>query len=91
MEDYTNKLEFDQKAGVIIQTGKLETIKKIIEAIESDLNEPEIEKYHSAAIAIQVLYDYLEKGGGFYRECKLFLERLKSHFNNSEKHQSPFH
>jgi len=79
MKNFADNLKFDQASGVKIQAGKLETVKKIIEAIENDLYSLEIDKYHRAAIAIQVLYDYFESGGKFHNECKDFLKKLINH------------
>lgn len=85
MPDYSKKIEFDQKSGVKIQTGKLETVKKIIEAIEKDLNNPAMENYHSAAIAIQVIYNYFEHGGKFHAECEAFIKVLRNHFKETNE------
>lgn len=85
MLNYSKKFEFDQAAGVKIQTGKLETVKKIMQAIEKDLNSPAIDEYHSAAIAVQVLYNYLEQGGKFHNDCKELLNQIKEHFEESGK------
>lgn len=85
MPDYSKKFEFDQAAGVKIQTGKLETVKKIMQVIERDLNSPAIDEYHSAAIAVQVLYNYLEQGGKFHNECKEFLKQVRDHFDDLSK------
>ena len=72
--------QFDQKKGVEIQGKSLNQVKKLIKKIEDDLNAVELDRYHSAAISIEVLSRYLGKEERFLQECKDMYAEIRNYF-----------
>lgn len=82
---------FDMESAVKIQTGKLTSIKKTIQKMEEDLNSGELNGYHSAAIAIEVLSNYLGCKNRFVRDCRDFMKLVIQEIDKEKSEKQSHH